>query len=187
MNIHMTRTRLTEAKSSWRQLSHHQKVSLIIEAYKQGWVTSTLIASCISKSLNCKVSRQSIASVYAVSNRHKAGKLKNYPLTLLTFNRTGIDIDEAEKLWRQGISGTAIAEKLGVKMRQIYTLAESNRDRFPLRVAKVRSKGVVVMELTPVVASPKRPAHPDRVTRVTFSGAHVTLPRVTFLDGPASY
>nr|WP_245497673.1 hypothetical protein [Rhizobium ruizarguesonis] len=27
--------------------------------------------------------------------------------------------------------------------------------------------------------------HPDRVTRVTLSGAHVTMPRVPCIDGPA--
>jgi hypothetical protein len=41
----------------------------------------------------------------------------------------------------------------------------------------------------PVLAAPLRKEkafHADRVTRITFAGAEVTMPRLTFLDGEAS-
>lgn len=41
----------------------------------------------------------------------------------------------------------------------------------------------------PIVAAPlkkEKVFHHDRVTRITFAGAEVTMPRLTFLDGEAS-
>jgi hypothetical protein len=39
----------------------------------------------------------------------------------------------------------------------------------------------------PVVVAPlkkEKTFHPDRVSRLTFAGAEVTMPRVAFIDGP---
>lgn len=96
-----------------------------------------------------------------------------------------IDIDQAEKLWRQGVTGTAIARRLGMKMRSVYTLAESNRDRFPRRSTKVNAAGMLVLAAIERNCSEPTP-YADRVTRVTSLGFRVTMPRVTFIDGPAA-
>lgn len=93
-----------------------------------------------------------------------------------------IDMDEAEKLWRQGLTGTVIARRLGLAMRAVYTMTESNRDRFPKRRVKVNAAGMLVVEA--IGTSRSEPtSYPDRVTRVTSTGFRVTLPRVSFIDG----
>lgn len=52
-----------------------------------------------------------------------------------------------------------------------------------IRVVKKRDPVVTaIMEQYP---APSVTIHPDRVTRIT-NGAHVTMPRVTFIDGPAA-
>lgn len=95
-----------------------------------------------------------------------------------------IDIDEAASLWRQGLAGTVIARRLGVNMRKVYTLAENNRDRFPIRRRKVNGPGGITVMAMPIPAPAPLPFS-DRVTRITSLGFPVTMPRVTMLDGPA--
>ncbi|MGV4792714.1 GcrA cell cycle regulator [Rhizobium sp. F40D2] len=88
-------------------------------------------------------------------------------------------IVRAEKLWSDGMSARAIAEMFGSKKNTVIMMTHRNRDRFPAR-QDARQK------LPPVETAPAEPPrHPDRVRRVTFSGAEVTMPRVPFIDGPA--
>ncbi|EJB03800.1 GcrA cell cycle regulator [Rhizobium sp. BK619] len=88
-------------------------------------------------------------------------------------------IVKAEKLWSDGMSARAIAEMFGSKKNTVIMMARRNRDRFPAR-QDARPK------LPQAEAAPaESPRHPDRVRRVTFSGAEVTMPRVPFIDGPA--
>ncbi|ACI53992.1 hypothetical protein Rleg2_0696 [Rhizobium leguminosarum bv. trifolii WSM2304] len=87
-------------------------------------------------------------------------------------------IVKAEKLWSDGMSARAIAELFGSKKNTVIMMARRNRDRFPAR-QDARQKP------PQAEAAPEPPRHPDRVKRVTFSGAEVTMPRVPFIDGPA--
>lgn len=88
-------------------------------------------------------------------------------------------IVRAEKLWNDGMSARAIAELFGSKKNTVIMMARRNRERFPTRQeARHRLPEPGFEALAPV-------RHPDRVTRVTFSGAQVTMPRVPFIDGPA--
>lgn len=85
-------------------------------------------------------------------------------------------IAEAQKFWQAGFSAREIAELFGSKKNTVINMAHRNRDRFPSRQLALRPADAEV-------SAPTR--HPDRVTRVTLSGAHVTMPRVPTIDGPA--
>ncbi len=88
-------------------------------------------------------------------------------------------ITRAAKLWEEGQTAKAIGEVFGVKDHAIVNLARRYRDRFPARQAAQRPLPAPILE--PVA----RILHPDRVKRVTISGAEVTMPRVPYIDGPA--
>ncbi|NEJ74887.1 GcrA cell cycle regulator [Rhizobium phaseoli] len=88
-------------------------------------------------------------------------------------------IVKAAQLWNEGRSARQIAELFGSKKNTVINMAHRNRDRFPAR-QDTRQKPP---EVDPAPVEPIR--HPDRVRRVTFSGAEVTMPRVPFIDGPA--
>ncbi|MBX5238648.1 GcrA family cell cycle regulator [Rhizobium sp. NLR22b] len=85
-------------------------------------------------------------------------------------------IAKAEKLWSEGLSARAIADIVGSKKNTVINMAFRHRDRFPARQGP-RRRGPY---------TPTKPTHyPDRVTRITTSGASVTMPRVPTIDGPA--
>jgi len=94
-----------------------------------------------------------------------------------TVTWTGERLDRAVRLWRLGISTAEIAEMFGVSYGTIQSLACYRRDLFP-----DRGRAFKPVEIDPQVFAPKTTA--DRVTRTTLSGANITLPRVTFIDGP---
>lgn len=82
-------------------------------------------------------------------------------------------IVRAEKLWKEGMPAKAIADMFGSKKNTLINMARRNRDRFPSR-QEARH---------PLPATTAPIDHPDRVTRVTIAGAHVTMPRVPCIDG----
>lgn len=88
-------------------------------------------------------------------------------------------IARAEKLWNDGISARAIAEMFGSKKNTVINMARRHRHRFPSR----QDARQPLPEAGGETRAPIR--HPDRVTRVTISGAHVTMPRVPCIDGYA--
>jgi GcrA cell cycle regulator len=97
---------------------------------------------------------------------------------MTSFFWTEDKITSAEKLWADGISAREIAERLGSTKNTVINMAGRHRDRFPARqVARIS----LPEDATPA----QRINHADRVIRVTFSGAEVTLPRVVFIDGVA--
>jgi GcrA cell cycle regulator len=97
---------------------------------------------------------------------------------MTSFFWTEDKITSAEKLWADGISAREIAERLGSTKNTVINMAGRHRDRFPARqVARIS----LPEDATPA----QRINHADRVIRVTFSGAEVTLPRVVFIDGEA--
>ncbi|PDT00091.1 GcrA cell cycle regulator [Rhizobium chutanense] len=85
-------------------------------------------------------------------------------------------IVKAQKLWQEGLSAREIANLFGSKKNTVINMAHRNRDRFPARQD--------ARHPPPETREAKAPVrHPDRVTRVTLSGAHVTMPRVPSIDG----
>ncbi|MBX5160449.1 MULTISPECIES: GcrA family cell cycle regulator [unclassified Rhizobium] len=92
-------------------------------------------------------------------------------------------IVKAAQLWQEGRSARAIAELFGSKKNTVINMAHRNRDRFPARQDARQDTRQKPPEADAAPAAPIR--HPDRVRRVTFSGAEVTMPRVPFIDGPA--
>ncbi|MBY3228562.1 MULTISPECIES: GcrA family cell cycle regulator [Rhizobium] len=97
---------------------------------------------------------------------------------MTSFFWTDDKIASAEKLWADGISAREIAERIGSTKNTVINMAGRHRDRFPARqVARIS----LPEDATPA----QRINHADRVIRVTFSGAEVTLPRVAFIDGVA--
>lgn len=102
-------------------------------------------------------------------------------------------LNEAARLWDDGLTAAKIAETLGVTLGSFLGTSSQRRDQFPMRV-KPAEKAV---EAVPVIAAPKLalvvPEPPRRtyiagqwvehVKRTTSSGAVVTLPRVSFIDG----
>jgi GcrA cell cycle regulator len=86
-------------------------------------------------------------------------------------------IAKAQQLWNEGLTAKAIAEIFGSKKNTVISLAYRHRSRFPIKQTPRRTSQIYV----PVAPT----LHPDRVTRVTFSGAEVTMPRVPTIDGPA--
>lgn len=82
----------------------------------------------------------------------------------------------AAELWSQGVVCSEMAKKFGVAVNTIEKLAQNNRDMFPRR-CNYRPP-----EERPQPRKPPR-SGPDRVTRTVF-GSKITLPRVTFIDGP---
>lgn len=75
-------------------------------------------------------------------------------------------IDKASELWRAGMHPAAIAAKMGVSPATIFGLVAKRRDLFP--------------------ANGRSPARSNlsKVVRITVTGAAVSVPRVTFIDGP---
>ncbi|MGM5009985.1 GcrA family cell cycle regulator [Rhizobium sp. 969_B3_N1_2] len=97
---------------------------------------------------------------------------------MTSFIWTDDNIAVAEKLWADGISAREIAERFGSKKNSVITMAGKHRDRFPARQS-------ARVSLPADATAAQRAHHADRVIRVTFSGAEVTLPRVAFIDGAA--
>lgn len=99
-----------------------------------------------------------------------------------------IDLDQAAELWADGLSAMEIAERLGCNRRYLYNFAEHHREHFPVRQQK---KKVAHYVSTKSREEPRRrhpepkPIGPDRVRRITLSGAVVTLPRIPTIDGYA--
>ncbi|MBB3521070.1 GcrA family cell cycle regulator [Rhizobium sp. BK456] len=85
-------------------------------------------------------------------------------------------IAKAEQLWSEGLTARAIAEVVGSTKNTVISMAHRNRPRFPERQ---KHREPVAYEVPPKVF------HPDRVKRITVSGAEVTMPRVPTIDGPA--
>ena len=101
-------------------------------------------------------------------------------------------IAKASKLWNEGMVAEKIAEQFGVSRGSLSGIAACYRDRFPARI-KPEAYIPVRMEPKRPVLEIVKPAPPRRtyiagkwvehVKRTTISGAVVTMPRVSFIDG----
>lgn len=87
---------------------------------------------------------------------------------------------ELNAMQRKGMTQGEIARIFGVTVSAINV--KLRRAGF----ARIRAYGGAKIRQPDVdqSPSPSLTKHPDRVTRIT-NGASVTMPRVTFLDGPA--
>jgi len=103
-------------------------------------------------------------------------------------------LDEASRLWGQGLTAARIAEQLGVTLGSFLGTSSLQRDRFPMRM-KAKSEIEVIpapsIEMPAPVVAPEPVVRRtyiagkwvEHVKRTTISGAVVTLPRVSFIDG----
>ena len=99
----------------------------------------------------------------------------------------------AAQLWAKGLAIYRIAVAFDTSEDAIGCLAKRNRSMFPKRPPApkrnyYRREGandpIIRRFEPPKPQQPKVRAYADRVTRHTISGAKVTMPRVTFIDGP---
>lgn len=93
-------------------------------------------------------------------------------------------LERASKLWASGMTTSQIAAVTGIPRGTVCTRVFRHRDYFPMRGNS-----------TPTLPKPPRGAvEPARrtyiagkwvehVTRTTSTGAEVTMPRVSFIDG----
>lgn len=98
-------------------------------------------------------------------------------------------IAEVAKLWSEGLSTLQIAAQLGIPKGTICSTAIRHRDLFPARMAMYRRI------VKPPVPQPGKAVKKtyiagqwvEHVKRTTQSGAVVTMPRVSFIDGVADH
>ena len=104
----------------------------------------------------------------------------------ITVPASGLVLDLVAELWAEGMSATDRAKRFGVTRRAVYNFAEHHREHFPVRQQKGKMAHVVRSKM-PELEKPKKlkPLKPDRVRRITISGAVVTLPRIPTIDGHA--
>lgn len=107
-------------------------------------------------------------------------------------------LNEAARLWDEGLTATRIAQTLGVTLGSFLGTSSLKRELFPVRM-KPKGEAEVEAEkapdpiiITEVPIEEPRPAVRrtyidgrwiEHVKRTTQSGAVVTLPRVSFIDG----
>jgi hypothetical protein len=96
-------------------------------------------------------------------------------------NNHGTILPSAKELAGMLLTNTLaeVSAALGTHRKIITTKLR----RHGMALGKPQSHYVVKVVALPLRKEKK--VHPDRVTRVTFSGAEVTMPRLTFLDGIA--
>ena len=91
-------------------------------------------------------------------------------------------VARAAALWAEGKKTPEIMEILGCEKGQLMGVMIRHREMFPQRVLRrLRTAVKGVSEERPL---PVPKVYHDRVKRTTAWGETVTLPRVTFIDGP---
>lgn len=93
-------------------------------------------------------------------------------------------LNEAAKLWNEGLTTLEISLKMGIPKGTITSNALSHRDLFPKR-----------WELNTPIPKPEPVVAPERMRRTLFegrwiehvtrevNGVEITMPRVSFIDG----
>lgn len=99
-------------------------------------------------------------------------------------------IEEAARLWSTGMPGKTIALRMGVSWGSLSSITCNHRHLFPLRM---KAKFSLPSDFrhgndVPRAAIPPRRTFIDgqwveHVKRTTSTGAVVTMPRVSFIDG----
>lgn len=103
-------------------------------------------------------------------------------------------LNEAAKLWDEGHTASRIAAQLGVTIGSFLGTSSLQRERFPIRM---KPKPAIQITPAPIVEAPA-PVEPvqvairrtyiagqwvEHVKRTTTTGAVVTMPKVSFIDG----
>ena len=99
-------------------------------------------------------------------------------------------IEEASKLWNGGMPARTIAARMGVSWSSLSSITCNYRHLFPARTkakftlpTDYHQDNVIQIAAPP----PRRPCVAgvwvEHVKRTTISGAVVTMPRVSFIDG----
>lgn len=99
-------------------------------------------------------------------------------------------IKAAAALWQAGVTIPEMAERLSLAPSFMNHYVCDNRDIFPARRPRLNSLHAWQREQRAAVAEAAKSSRrkftmPDRVTRITREGVSITMPRVTFIDGPA--
>ena len=100
-------------------------------------------------------------------------------------------IAKASTMWNDGVVSYKIAEAFGVSRGSLSGIAVYYRDLFPSRVKPKIGQRI---EVAPIPVIESRASEPtrrtyiagkwvDHVKRKTTTGAVVTMPRVSFIDG----
>lgn len=98
----------------------------------------------------------------------------------MAMQRKPIDLAEASRLWKLGAKAADIGAMYGLTENAFYNIVSRHRESFPHRsVSVIRSfaKGACAVSESGWRA--------DRVVRTSITGALITMPRVTYIDGPA--
>lgn len=96
---------------------------------------------------------------------------------------TDDQVNSAAGMWKDGLIMGVIAEKLGLTFSYMRFMTGSKRHLFPYRKNNCRRANPIIPE--PEIIIEQEPvARPGCVIRITAEGAKVTLPRITFIDGP---
>jgi len=88
-------------------------------------------------------------------------------------------IDQAVELWAQGMLAKDIAGRLGVTLKNFERVRLVARDRFPFRSNKTQAHSIAMSAVT----RDTKKRREDVMLWKTFSGAFVSLPRVSILAG----
>lgn len=94
-------------------------------------------------------------------------------------------IEQAARLWDQGLSTAQISAELGIPKGTICSTALRNREMFPKRQEYNRPAPKSAPD-QPIAATRRTylaGQWVEHVKRTTQSGAIVTMPRVSFIDG----
>lgn len=98
-------------------------------------------------------------------------------------------IEQAAQLWDKGLTVSQISAELGIPKGTVCSTALRHRDRFPKRQEMNRPIPKPVLKLVPK-ETPRRTfiagQWVEHVKRTTQSGAVVTMPKVSFIDGDGS-
>lgn len=107
-------------------------------------------------------------------------------------------LNEAAQLWDAGLTAAKIAETLGVTLGSFLGTSSLKRELFPVRMKPKGEAEVEAEEVPePVMVAEAATEEPkpavrhtyidgrwiEHVKRTTQSGAVVTMPRVSFIDG----
>src|SRR6478752_1363123 len=102
-------------------------------------------------------------------------------------------LEEASRLWDKGVPAATIAAQLGVTLGSFLGTTSFKRERFPIRFKPAEKpqpapRRVPKPVLTLVPKEPPRRTffegcYIEHVKRTTSTGAVVTMPRVSFIDG----
>lgn len=96
---------------------------------------------------------------------------------------TSKQVSIAAQLWSEGATMEVMSERLGMPVKNVRYMIDCRRGAFPYRKNNVRRHSPAFPPLEqPAEKAPV--CKPGCVIRTMPDGAKITLPRVSFIDGP---